>query len=268
MLAIIAGNGDLPKLIIESCKKQKKEFVLILVKDNANKNDYKKYKNYVIEIGYVAKALEILRTNKVKEVVFAGGIQKPAFSNIKVDKKGAVLLSKLLANKIFGDDNILSTVTKFFQKEGFKIIGVDKIIPDIISKKGVLTKAKPSKQDLENIKIGQNALKTMSSLDIGQAIAVQQKQIIGIEAIEGTDELIKRCSKLQFVKTHKPVLIKVKKENQNTKIDLPTIGVKTIENLIKANFAGLAVKSGSTLILQKEKIVELANKNKIFIIVI
>lgn len=265
-LAIIAGNGDLPKLIIKDCEQKKKDFVVILVAGESNHEEYKKYNSHIIEIGFVSKALKILKENKVKDIVFAGGVKKPSFSAVKVDKKGAILLSKIVANKIFGDDNILTTITKFFAKEGFNIVGVDELINDIVVKKGVLTRTKPKKSDLENIEIGQNSLKTMSNLDIGQAIAIQQKQIIAIEAIEGTDELIKRCKKLAFTKGLKAILVKIKKENQNSKIDLPTIGVKTINNLIKSNFSGIAFKAGSTLVIDKKKVIDLADKNGLFVV--
>ncbi len=265
-LAIIAGNGDLPKLIIKECEQKNSDFIIILVAGESNHKDYEKYKHHIVEIGHVSKALNILKEHKVKNIVFAGGIKKPSFSNVKVDKKGAVLLSKIIANKIFGDNNILTTITNFFSKEGFNIIGADELITDIVLKKGVLTKTKPKKSDLEDIKIGQDALKTMSNLDIGQAISVQQKQIIGIEAIEGTDELIKRCKKISFEKGSKPVLVKIKKQNQNTKIDLPTIGIQTIDNLIKSNFSGIAFESKSTIILDKKKVIDLADENNLFII--
>jgi DUF1009 family protein len=267
-LAIIAGNGELPKLIIKQCKAKKREFVVILVEGNPNKNDFVKYNHEVVAIGHVSKALSILKANKVKQIVFAGGIKKPSFSHVKVDKKGAVLLSKIVANKMFGDDNILTTITNFFKKEGFEIVGTHDIVDNLVFKKGVLTNNKPSKDDLENIKIGKNALNTLSDLDIGQGLAIQQKQVIGVEAVEGTDELIKRCAKFSFKEGSKTILIKIKKKNQNTKIDLPTIGLKTISSLVKANFSGIAIEAGSTLIVDKEKVIDLANKNNMFIIAI
>ncbi len=265
MLAIIAGNGNLPKFIIQECQRQKRDFIVILVANQSNYSDYKEYNHHIVEIGHVSKALSILKEHKAKEVIFVGGIKKPSFSHVKVDKKGAVLLSKIVANKIFGDNNILTTITSFFAKEGFKIIGANEVIKDIVAKKGCLTNKKATKIDLENIKIGQKILKLMSDMDIGQAIAIQQKQIIAIEAIEGTDELIKRSYKIQFEKGTKPVLVKIKKHNQNTKIDLPTIGEKTILNLSKANFAGIALEAGSTLIIDKKKVISLANQHNIFI---
>lgn len=265
-LGIIAGKGDLPKLIIEKCQSQNIPFHLILIKNHANPKDYKSLKYDILEYTQIGQVLDILKNNKVAEIVFVGGVKRPSFSEIKTDKKGAVLLSKIVAGKIFGDDNILTIITKFFAKEGFKVVGAHEIISDLVVQKGNLTKFKPNKLDLENIKIGVNALKTMADLDIGQALAVQQKQIIGVEAVEGTDELIKRCAKIAFTKGDKPILVKIKKQNQNKKVDLPTIGVKTISNLAKSGFKGIAFEAGSTLILEREKLVELADKLEIFVI--
>ncbi len=267
-LAIITGNGDLPKLIIKECQKNKQDFIVILIEGQVNHEEYKKYPYHIIQVGHVSQALSILKDNKVTKIVFAGGVKKPSFTNIKVDKQGAVLLSKIIANKIFGDDSILTTITNFFAKKGFKIVGADEIIKDIISTKAILTKKRPTKSDLENIQIAKNALEVMSDIDIGQSIIVQQKQIIGVEAAEGTDNLINRCVKIQFNIGDRAILVKMKKKNQNTKIDLPTIGEKTINNLIKGDYAGIAFKAGSTLILNKEKIIKKANENNIFIIAI
>lgn len=267
-LGIIAGKGNLPKLIIEKCQKAQTPFTVILIKDQADPAEYQFLKPAILEIGQVSELLKVFKENKVTEIVFAGGVKKPSFSNLKTDKKGAALLSKIVAGKIFGDDNILTTITKFFAKEGFKIVGVQDLVTDLVVKKGILTKLKPGKSDLENIKIGVEALKLMADLDVGQALAVQQKQIIAIEALEGTDELIKRSTKIAFKEGDKPILIKIKKQNQNKKIDLPTIGVKTIANLAKSGFKGIAFEAGSTLILEKEKIVELANGLGIFVVAV
>jgi DUF1009 family protein len=108
----------------------------------------------------------------------------------------------------------------------------------------------------------------MSDLDIGQAIAVQQKQIIGVEAIEGTDAMIKRCADLKFEKGEKPVLVKIKKQNQNTKIDLPAFGVETVINLVESGFSGVAIQAGFCLIINQKEVIKLADENGLFVIAI
>ncbi|MCE3255551.1 MAG: hypothetical protein K0R25_1045 [Rickettsiaceae bacterium] len=265
-LAIIAGKGELPKMIIKKCQEQQRNFLVILIAGESSNADFLQFDHHIIGFGEISKILNILKTNNVKELVFAGGVTKPSMAGMKVDAKGAILLSKILGNKFFGDDNLLSTIISFFEKEGFAIIGADKIIDDLVAKKGVLGNAKPDSEMLKDVAIGQNALQVMSSLDIGQAIAVQQKQIIGVEAIEGTDALIKRCADLGFKQGSKPVLVKMKKKNQNTKIDLPALGVDTIKNLAQCGFAGIAVQENYCLIINQKEVIKLADELGIFVI--
>ena len=266
MLAIVAGRGDLPKMIIEKCQKNGNPFFLILLEGENSNSDFISYPHHVVHIGHTGKILKILRDNKATEIVFAGGINKPSMSNMKVDAKGTVLLSKILGAKLFGDDNVLSTVMNFFEKEGFKFLGADEIIDDLVAKAGVLGELKPEKDFWQDITIGKNAIKIISELDIGQSLVVQQKQIIGVEAIEGTDALIERSGNLQFKIGRKPVLIKMKKIGQNIKADLPSLGVQTIHNLHKANFAGIAVEAGSSLIINQKEVIRLANEYGLFLV--
>ncbi|MFT6106557.1 MAG: DUF1009 family protein [Rickettsiales bacterium] len=265
-IAIIAGRGDLPKMIIKKFQEEKREFFVILIKDESSNVDFLEFDHEIIGFGEISKILRILENNQIQELVFAGGVTKPSMSGIKVDKKGAVLISKILGNKLFGDNNLLSTIINFFEKEGFKVLGADQIIDDLVAKKGILGKIKPNDEALKDIEIGQEALKTMSDLDIGQAIIVQQKQIVGVEAIEGTDALITRCKDLKFEKGEKPVLVKIKKQNQSTKIDLPAFGVQTVENLAKSGFGGVAIQAGFCLIINQKEVIRLADEKGIFIV--
>ncbi len=265
-LAIIAGKGDLPKMIIKKCQEEAREFFVILIHGEASNVDFLEYNHAIIGFGEISKILNILKTNQVKELVFAGGVTKPSMTGMKVDGKGAVLLSKILGNKFFGDDNLLSTIINFFEKEGFRVVGADKIIDDLLAGRGVLGNVKPTAEMLKDIEIGKNALQVMSDLDIGQAIIVQQKQIVGVEAIEGTDALIKRCEDLQFKQGSKAVLVKMKKHNQNTKIDLPALGIETIKNLAKSGFAGVAVQANFCLIINQKEVIKLADELGLFVV--
>lgn len=265
-LAIIAGKGDLPKMIIKKCQEQNREFLVILINGEPENSYFLRFNNVIIEFGEISKILGVLKANNVKELVFAGGVSKPSMAGIKVDAKGAILLSKILGNKLFGDDNLLSTITNFFEKEGFKVVGADQVIDDLVAKKGVMGSVEPTSEMMKDIEIGKNALSVLSDLDIGQGVAVQQKQIIGVEAIEGTDALIKRCKEIKFQNGTKPILVKMKKQNQNTKIDLPALGVSTIENLADAGFAGVAVQANYCLIINQKEVIKLANEKGIFVL--
>jgi len=266
-LGIVAGRGHLPKLIINECKRQKRDFVVIVMHSFAKLEDYKKYKHEVIRIGQVGKALKFLRGHGVKEIVMTGGITKPSLASVKPDAVGAKLLARLLKTKIFGDNNVFKTVIAFMESQGLKVIGVKSILQSIIAKKGIIGSVKiKDKEFRQDIRLGQDVLRATSKFDIGQALVVQQRMIIGIECIGGTDELIVRCGELKYKVGRKPVLVKFRKAGQSDRADLPTIGLETVKNAVKAGFGGVAVEAGGVILLDKEQMIDYANKNKIFIV--
>ena len=162
-LAIVAGKGDLPKMIIKKCQEQGREFIVILINGEPSNVDFLEYDHHIVGFSEVSRILNILKTNQIKELVFAGGVTKPSMSGIKADGKGAVLLTKILGNKFFGDDNLLSTIINFFEQEGFKVIGADKIIDDLLAQKGFMGNVKSDSAMQKDIEIGQ----TFSEENIG-----------------------------------------------------------------------------------------------------
>lgn len=264
VLGIFAGRGALPMMLIEECQKNDRPFALFLLQGEDYKIDYSQFNPTFLAYGEIEKFLATLRQENVKELVFIGGVTKPNFSDIKVDKTAALLLAKILANKILGDDAVLKTVLKFFEKEGFKIVGIETLLDCVVSKKAVLTKVQPSKENLEDIALGAKAIKYFSKFDVGQSLVVAQKQIIAVEALEGTDAMISRCKDLR----QNSVLVKMKKKNQSGKADLPTIGVETIRNCAASGIDGIAVQAGSTLILQKDEVIKTADEFGLFLTVI
>lgn len=263
-IAIFAGRGNLPKMLIADCQKKQREFILFLLDGENYEIDYSAFNPIKINYGEVEKFLKILHENQVKNLVFIGGVTKPNFSSIKVDKTGAILLAKILANKILGDDAVLSTVIKFFEKNGFKFLRIDELLDCVISKKTTLTKAQPSLENLADIQIGIKAVKYFSHFDVGQSLVIAQKQIIAVEALEGTDEMIKRCKSLR----QNSVLVKMKKPKQSVKADLPTIGVETIKNCADAGIKGIAIQANSTLVLDKLEVIKKADELGLFLVVI
>jgi DUF1009 family protein len=263
-VAIIAGNGILPQLIAQEIKKQGKRFVVIKIAEQDVSCEITKI-DYEVKIGNISQLLQILDQENIKEITFAGGIKKPSFSELSVDKEGAKLLAKITSAKIFGDDNVLTVVTKFFAKKGFKLLATKDIIKNITIDKGVLSKKKPNTEILENIKIGQNFINKISKFDVGQSVVVQQRQIIAVEAIEGTDAMIKRCKNIGFT-GERAVLVKASKKNQNKNVDLPSIGVQTIKNLHDVGFVGLAIEAKNSLVLEKEKVLNLVNQYDMILI--
>ncbi len=266
-IAIFAGRGILPKMLIEDCIKNKRRFVVFLLASENYEIDYSAYNPIKLLYGQVSSFLEHLQRENIKNIVFIGAVNKPNFQSIKVDKKGAILLTKLMASKILGDDAVLKTVINFFEKEGLKIRKIDEFL-DIVAKKGVLTKLQPNDNHYQDIALAKKAINAMSDYDIGQAVVVAQKQIIAVEAIEGTDAMIFRCGNLIMDIKSDNILVKMKKSKQSQKADLPTIGVNTVKNCHANRIKGIAIQAGATLIIEKDEVKRLADELEMFIIAI
>lgn len=267
-IAIFAGRGQLPKILIDDCLTKNRRFKLFLLHGENYEIDYSKFNPITLGYGEIEKFLKILNHENLNHIVFIGAVNKPNFASLKVDKKGAILLGKIIANKILGDDAVLKTVINFFEKEGLKIVRIYELLDCIISTKTTLTKVSPNTQNLIDIEIGAKAIKHFSKFDVGQSIIVSQKQIIAVEALEGTDEMIDRCAKLKNEFAKNAILIKMKKIYQTNKADLPTIGVETIEKCAKAKIIGIAIEANSTLVIDKENVIKKADEFGLFLITI
>lgn len=265
-IGLIIGNGNIPQIAIEKLKQE--SFYVIALDVDGITYPYlnSSIPHSIHNIAKVGGIIEKLKDNNVSDIVMIGGITAPNLKSLKPDTKGFVLLSKLLKLKLKGDDNLLRGIIQFLEQEKFRVISILDILPELALSKNDQTKLKPNKHHLKNIEIGFNVLKEISNLDIGQSIVVQDERIIGIEAQEGTDELIKRCALYQNSGT--PILIKTSKTTQDKRVDIPTIGIETIDNLIKYNFAGIAIESDKVIAVNKNEILARANENSIFISVL
>lgn len=266
ILGIIAGKGSLPAQIIEICQKNNRQFFIICFDDDSVSEIIKRSPHAVVRIGAVGEALKYLRNAGVEEIVMAGGIKRPSLMSLKPDAAGAMLLKKLGKAFFSGDDALLKAVTAFFEEENFKVVGVDSILNDILADEGTLGKIEPDKQAKKDIMIGFAAAKNLGALDIGQAVIVKNSTVIGTEDASGTDAMIMACSKLQQVNGKNGVLVKAKKPAQEEKVDLPSIGVQTIENLHAGGFAGVAVEAHGSLLIDKKELIKKADEYGIFVV--
>lgn len=267
IIAIFAGRGKLPKILIEECQKRGQKFQLFVLKNLDYDIDYSPFKPVKLEFGQVEKFINKIKEKEIKNLVFIGGVDRPNFKDLKLDKKASILLAKIAAKKILGDDSILKIIAKFFEKEGLNIVPINDLLDGLVTKKGVLSAKLPDSDDLININLGKRAIKKLSKFDIGQSLIVCQKQIVAVEALEGTDAMIKRCEKLNL-QNNQGILVKMKKKFQSKKIDLPTIGVETVKNCAKSGIKGIAIEANSVLLVEKEKLLKKVDELGLFLIVI
>lgn len=263
-IAVIAGEDSLPQQIYKKCMDDGVPCFVICVKGNSNSKLYKKEDSTILPIVSISKILNALKAFGATKVILAGKVRRVKLSKLLLDIKGIKLFAKIMRSGV-SDDALLSAIVDFVENEGFKVIPADSIVNDIFASKGSITKNKPTSQELDDINRGKKILHDISKHDMGQALVIQSGLVLGVEAAEGTDELITRCGSIQQKIDERPVLIKRMKVDQSDRIDTPCIGTRTISNLSEANFSGVAIEANKTYILDKKETIALADKLKIFI---
>lgn len=253
-IGIIYGDGNYPKKVVQSCLDKKISCCVIFIGEICEEIA-SKVAFIQTRIGKIGSAIKFFHEHNVNKVVFAGAVKRPNFKELSLDAKGASWLLKLGKSIFAGDDALLRAVSDLLRDEGFEIISGTDLIGNIFVDSGVFSKRKPTKSEWMDIKKGFEVAKTIGSLDIGQSVIVCEGDVLGVECVEGTNELIKRCAKLRKQKSG-GILVKTSKPQQNRCLDLPTVGLETFENLRLNGFVGLAVESGSCIVLDKNELIK------------
>lgn len=261
-IGLIAGGGQFPIILAESAKGQGHTVVAVAHHGETDPALEEKVDRIVwIRLGQLGQLLSVLKTNHIRKALMAGTIDKKGmFSRIRPDLKGLALMSKLA---IFHDDDILRAVAKELEANGIQVVSSVFYAPQLLASEGCLTRRRPTPREKEDIDLGWHVAKEIGKLDIGQCVVVRQKTVLAVEAMEGTDDTILRGGKLA---REKAVVIKVSKPNQDLRFDIPTVGLKTLEAMTEVKASVLAVEAGKTLIFDKVKVIDYANRNGISIV--
>ena len=258
MIGLFLGDTDFPNLVLQKVKKLKKKYFII---DFSKKNKFAKEKNsYRISIGKFGKIISVIKKNKSNKVLFAGKIAKPKFSTLRLDFKGFYYMPSVIKAAKLGDAAIIKSIIKILNNENIKVISSIYFNPELAIKKGVYTKVKPTKLDNKSIDKGIRYLGKSNNLDHVQALIVKNEKILLKEDKKGTKEMMSKLKK----KTE-GILIKFPKKKQDLRMDLPTIGLKTLKDCKKFGVKGIVLKSKKNIFLDKKECIKFANKNKIFI---
>jgi len=269
-LGIFAGGGDLPLKLAEACREKGRAFYVIGIEGSAGP-EIEVFPHAWAGIGAIARAHKLLKEHGCREIVFAGVVRRPDFKTIKLDHKGIRLLPKVLHAAARGDDALLSVILQDFEREGFKVVSVGDVFSELLVRPRLLTKRAPSEGDTRDIVKAIEVVNALGKLDIGQGAVVCEGLVLAVEAAEGTDAMLDRCAGLPTnirggVEARRGVLVKVPKPRQEMRVDLPTIGVPTIEKAAAAGLSGIAVKAGTTLILNEAEVVARADALGLFVI--
>ena len=268
VLGIIAGGGDLPKAIAESAREAGRDVFVISIGADEWIGDFS---HELASLGEAGRTLKALRAAGCTDVVLAGKLARPKFSEIKLDAKAVLIAPRIIAAARKGDDALLRVVVDTFEREGFHAVGAHEAAPGLLAASGVMGRIKPSADDETDIAAAFKIVRTLGELDVGQAAVVCEGLPLAVEAAEGTDQMIARVSNLPAhfrgdAKHRKGVLVKAPKPIQDRKTDLPVIGVATVRNAAAVGLAGIAVEAGGALILGQRAVIEEADKLGLFVV--
>lgn len=261
-IGLIAGNGTFPIAFAKAAKK-KGLAVIAVAHEGETTPDLAQWVDTIfwIKVGQLGKLIKIFKEQGVRNVLMAGGIKKTRlFDNTMPDLRGAALLARVIQKK---DDSILRAVAEDLESEGITVRESTLYLDSIIATEGVLTKKKPSKDQKRDIDFGWQMAKEVGKLDIGQTVVVKDQAILAVEAIEGTDEAIRRGGRLC---REGAVVVKTCKPHQDLRFDLPTAGTETIRTMKEVKAACLAVEAGKTIIIDRDAMVAEADRAGIAII--
>ena len=263
MIGLIFGETDFPKEILKRIKKKKINYLII---DLSKKKKFKKEKkSYSISIGQFGKIISILKENNCKKVLFAGKVARPNFSKLKLDFKGIYYIPAIIKASKLGDAAILKEIIKILAQNKVKTENSLRYNPELALKKGNYSKIKPNNKDRSDIKIAIKTLNNLGQYNFSQGVVVRNKQLISVEGKDGTKKMLKDSTSKKF-RNH-GILVKFPKKKQDLRVDLPTIGLKTLKQCKATGLKGIVVKSKHNIFLDKDKCIDFANKNKMFITV-
>jgi DUF1009 family protein len=270
-LGIIAGGGELPRAIAQSASARGRKVHVLAIKGSADEAWPSSHPHAWIGIGEWGHAVKYLREAGVTEMLLVGRVDRPNWSEIKVDAKGLLMLPAVIAAARKGDDALLKVASDFYCKEGFRVLTAAEAAPELVMGEGALGKLRPDADQMEDIGRAFAIVRAMGALDVGQAAIVCDGLPLCVEAAEGTDAMIARVASLRAnlrgtAKKKRGVLAKALKPMQDRKTDLPVIGVGTVKNAHAVHLAGIALEAGSSLIVDKGAVAAEADRLGLFVV--
>ncbi len=270
-VAIICGGGSFPGAVAEAVERRGRRPVMFAVRGWADPKVVERYTHHWIAIGQGGRFFRLARAERCREAVFIGTLLRPPLTRIRLDWQTIRLMPRIVRIFRGGDDRLLSGIARLFEEGGVRIIGVEEVAPEIIVPEGTLGRYEPSPRDRGDIACALKVIAALGAFDVGQAVVVADGHVLGIEAAEGTDNLLARIAQLRGEgRLTKPagvgVLVKAPKPGQDRRFDLPAIGPKTVENVARAGLAGIAVAAGGAIVAEPAQVSAAADREKIFFV--
>lgn len=257
-VGIVAGYGQFPFLVAEGLAEAGSPAVAVGYQGNTDPALARHVRAYKeLKIGQVGKMLAFFKAQAVSTVCFAGGIHKPSALSIRPDFRGARIIARAVTK---GDDALLRSLIAEIESEGFEVVQAADFVPALRPRPGLLTPTRPSDEVLEDVRYGVRVCRTMGSLDIGQCVVVRKRMVCAVEALEGTDAAIARGTGLGGAGAS---VVKLVKPEQDRRVDLPALGLTSVETCIAGKVACLAFNARETLFFDLEEAIRRAERARL-----
>src|SRR5712672_2503576 len=228
-IGLIAAGGVMPFAVADSLIARGLNPVLFALKGACDPVRVERFRHHWISVGQVGRAVKLFRSENCRDLVFSGTLVRPALSEIRLDWGTLRVIGRVWAAFRGGDDHLLSGIAKILESDGFRMVGIKDVAPDLLMPEGCLTLKAPDENAAADIARGRDVLRALSPFDIGQATVVIDGHVVGVEDIEGTDGLLARVARLRAegsirARNARGVLVKAPKSGQDLRFDLPTMG--------------------------------------------
>jgi hypothetical protein len=269
-VGLIAAGGVMPFAVADSLAARGVSPVLFALKGACDPAGVERFRHHWISVGQLGRAVKLFRAENCRDLVFIGTLVRPALSEVRLDWGTLRVLGRVWAAFRGGDDHLLSGIGRILEQDGFRMVGIKDVAPDLLMPEGCLTRAAPDDNAAADIARGREVLRALSPFDIGQAAVVIDGHVVGVEDIEGTDGLLARVARLRRegrirAKAARGALVKAPKSGQDLRFDLPTIGSRTIEGAAAAKLAGIAIVAGNTIVVEPQAMIEAADASGMFV---
>ena len=269
-VGLIAAGGAMPFAVADSLIARGLQPVLFAIKGACDATMVERFRHHWISVGQLGRATKLFREEGCRDLIFIGSLVRPALSEIRFDLGTLRAIPQIWASFRGGDDHLLSGIGRIFERQGFRMVGIKDVAPDVLMPEGNVTSARPDDRSQADIAKGREVLRALSPFDIGQAVVVIDGHVVGVEDIEGTDGLLARIARLRErgrirVPAGRGVLVKAPKAGQDLRYDLPTVGPRTLEGAAGAKLAGIAVAAGNAIVAEPQAMIAAADKAGLFI---
>jgi DUF1009 family protein len=246
-LGLIAGNGRFPFLVAQAARRAGRQVVAVAVKEEASPELEKEVDAFHwVGLGQLGRCIEVLRAAGAHEAVMAGQVKhRQIFSNVMPDLKLMGVLARLA---IKSTDSLIGGVAEALSREGIQLLPSTALLADQLATSGAMTRRTPSRDERRDIEYGRQVAEHLGRLDLGQTVVIKDRAAVALEAMEGTDEVIRRAGRIAGAGTS---VVKMAKPRQDMRFDVPVVGPGTLVAMQEAAARTLAVEAGRTLLLDK-----------------